>query len=167
MNKNILILLCFIPFLVLHNGCYTFKDASIDPNIETVHVEFFPNNAQLINPNLSQEFTEGLKDKIINESRLTHVRNGGDVVFEGSITGYEYAPVSLSGDQTASQNRLKITVQVEYVNFVNEEESWSSTFSAYEDFDSNENFNSVENELVETIIGNLVDDIFNKAFVNW
>jgi hypothetical protein len=146
---------------------YSLSGASIHPDIQTVSVQYFPNRAPLVQPMLSQMITDGLKDKIQAQTRLGLVNGLGDVDFEGEITGYDTRPLAITGNELAARNRFTITVKVKYTNSKEPELSFDSSFSRYEDYDSSRNLDQVEGELMEKILTQIIDDIFNKAFVNW
>jgi hypothetical protein len=151
-------------------GCaiqMTFDGASIPENVRTASVQNFENRAAYINPVLTQSFTEGLKDRIINGSRLTLADGTGDVDFSGEITGYDTQPLAIQADAVSAETRLTVRINVRYENFKDPEKSWDSSFSAYRDFPSEQNINAIEGELVAEIIEELTDNIFNKAFADW
>jgi hypothetical protein len=141
--------------------------ASVSPDIKTFSVKYFQNNAPIVNPSLSQEFTEKLKDKIISQASLSHTDKQADLIFEGSITGYSIAPIAIQSNETAALNRLTISVNVKFANVKNEKQNFESSFSRYADYSSTENLTSVEQQLSTTITDQIVDDIFNKVFINW
>ena len=148
-------------------GIYSFTGASIEPGTKTVNIQYFPNNAQIVAPILSQVFTEKLQDKFVNETGLELQTNDeADLNFSGSITTYSISPVASGGDDLAYGNRLTIGVRVNYKNTLKEEE-WSQSFSRFQDFDRSTNLKDIEDELIDDIAQQLVDDIFNKALVNW
>ena len=154
--------------LVCQNcGIYSFSGASIPPEAKTVSVQYFPNQAQLINPTLSNDFTTALRDAMMNQTSLDMVESGGDLAFEGEITDYRTTPVAITSGQTAALNRLTITVNVRFVNVYDESKNFETKFSHYEDYPSEQDLNSVQESLTGTIIEALVEDIFNKALVNW
>jgi hypothetical protein len=157
--------------LLQFNACkvnYSFTGASIAPEVKTLSVLTFPNYAPLIQPTLSQNFTEALKDKFQSQTNLELVTRGGDMNFEGSITGYNAAPIAIqSGSDLAAQTRLTITVNVKFTNSKNEKQNFESTFSRYADFESSKSLSSEEDRLIKEINEQLVQDIFNKAVVNW
>ena len=162
--------LYFVALLALVcQGCgfYSFTGASIPPEAKTVSVQYFPNQAQLINPALSNDFTMALRDAMMNQTSLDMVDSGGDLAFEGEITDYRTTPVAITAGQTAALNRLTITVNVRFVNVFDETKSFETKFSHYEDYPSDQELNSVQESLTGTIIEALVEDIFNKALVNW
>jgi len=130
-------------------------------------VDYFPNRAKLVNPNLSQQFTDGLQDKLVKQTSLNQLRDGGDLEFSGQITEYDVKPMNIQQGDIAAQNRLTITVKVKFTNNKDHEQNWEKTFSAYGDFDSNNSLNMAEESLVPEIITKLTDDIFNASIANW
>jgi hypothetical protein len=56
---------------------------------------------------------------------------------------------------------------VKFTNLKDEKQNFESSFSRYADFSSSQNLTSVEDELIRQINDQLVDDIFNKAVINW
>lgn len=161
-------IVCIVAAVVFHGcGIYSFSGASIPPEAKTVSVQYFPNQAQLINPTLSNDFTTALRDAIMNQTPLDMVESGGDLAFEGEITDYRTTPVAITAGQTAALNRLTITVNVRFVNLFDETKNFESRFSHYEDYPSDQDLNSVQESLTGTIIEALVEDVFNKALVNW
>ncbi len=148
-------------------GVYSFTGASIAPEVKSVQVHHFPNEADLVNPTLSQEFTNALKEKLSSQTNLDVLDSDGDLVFEGAIRKYTTEPVAIQGDQTAALNRLSITVFVKFTNKVEPEQNYETTFTQYREYSSTESLAAVEDGLVEEINADLVDDIFNKAVVNW
>jgi hypothetical protein len=167
---SILILLTVILSTAVFTACkisYSFTGASIAPNVKTFTVDYFPNRARLVNPNLSQQFLEGLQDKLIKQTSLNQIKESGDLEFSGQITEYDVKPMNISQGDLAAQNRLTIGVKIKFTNNKDHEQDWEKTFSAYEDFNSNSSLNDVEDELVRLIIIKLTDDIFNASIANW
>ena len=163
------ILIVSLLMAVLCTGCgiYSFSGASIPAEAKTVSVQYFPNQAQLINPTLSNDFTTALRDAIMNQTSLDMVESNGDLAFEGEITDYKTTPVAITAGQTAALNRLSITVNVRFVNMFDETKNFQTKFTHYEDYPSDQDLNSVQESLTGTIIEALVEDVFNKALVNW
>jgi hypothetical protein len=154
----------------LFSGCkvsYSFSGVNISPEITTVSVDYFQNRAPIVQAQLSQLFTDALIDKIQANTSLELVSGTGEVSFSGEIRNYDTKPTAITGAETAARNRLTISVKVVYTNSEQEELDFESNFSRYEDFDSSQNLSDVENELIDLIVESLVEDIFNKAFVNW
>ena len=157
--------------LALFVGCvfrFSLTGGTVDPNAKTVFVATFPNNASLVNPNLSQEFTTELKNRIQSQTPLTVIATkDADYLFEGAITNYTITPVALQGDDKAAMNRLTISVRVTFKNTFDETLDFTQTFSRYSDYLSDQNFTSLESSLMQSIVSDLTEDIYNKAFVNW
>lgn len=158
-------LLLFV--VTLLSNCYTFNGASISPEIKTMTIKYFPNNASFVQPVLSQLFTDALKDKFTSQTKLSLVNNNGDLLLEGAITGYYTQPIAIQGNETAALNRLTITVNVKFTNRKNDKQNFETIFSRYQDYPSNQSLSSVEETLIKQINNALIEDIFNKAVVNW
>ncbi|MBN1133189.1 MAG: LptE family protein [Bacteroidales bacterium] len=146
---------------------YSFSGVNISPEIQTFSVQYFQNRAPIVQAQLSQLFTDALIDRIEANTNLSLTTGQGDVDFSGEIRNYETRPTAITGQEVAARNRLTVTVRVKYSNSENPELDFDSNFSRYEDYDASLNLTDVENELIELIVDNLVEDIFNKAFVNW
>lgn len=146
---------------------YSFTGANLSPEVKTFTVYYFPNRARLINPTLSQSFTEEMREKLTRQTSLNELSESGDLEFEGQITGYEFRPMSVQKEDVSAQTRLTITINVKYTNNKVPEDNFEQSFSAYEDFDSNLSISSVEEELSAEIIEKLTEDIFNATIANW
>jgi len=146
---------------------YSFSGVNISPEVTTYTVNYFPNRAAVVQAQLSQVFTDALLDKIEAGTSLEMAPSGGDVEFSGEITGYVTRPTAITGDETAAMNRLTVTVKVKYTNYLEPELDFDTSFSRYEDYSSSLNLADVEGTLIELIVENLMEDIFNKAFVSW
>jgi len=169
MRKYLFIILTALTFVF--SGCkmkYSFTGASIPIAAKSVSIATFSNMAPLINPLLSNVLTEALRDKFMTQTSLQLVPYNGDLHFEGTITVYNTKPMNIqAGSDEAAQNRLTIGIKIKYVNTIEPESSFESTFTQFSDYNSDLNFQDVENALVDEIVAKLVDDIFNKAVVNW
>lgn len=168
MNKPFQYFIILI-FIISLSACkiYSFSGASISPDTKTVSVAYIENNAPLVVPTLSQSLTESLKDRIVSQTGLAMVRGTADVEFEGNIIEYSIKPIALQGNEFASQNRLTISVKIFYRNNKDETKNFEQVFTRYADYPGSTNLASIEQELIRTINTQIIDDIFNKAFVNW
>ena len=146
---------------------YSFTGANLSPEVKTFSVYYFPNRARLINPTLSQNLTEKLREKLQRQTSLNEASDNGDIEFEGQITGYEFRPMAVQKDDLSSQTRLTITIKLKYTNNKVPADNFDKNFTAFEDFDSSQSISSVEDELVEAIIEKLTEDIFNATIANW
>ncbi len=169
-RNSILILLSVVSIMLVFDSCkvgYSFTGASISPSVKTFSVAYFQNRARLVNPNLSQEFTDILQEKLVRQTSLSQISEDGDLEYSGQITDYEVRPINIQEGDIAAQNRLTIGVKVKFVNNKDHEQDWDKTFSAYEDFDSNNSLSDIEGDLVPLIAKKLADDIFNASVANW
>jgi hypothetical protein len=172
MMRKIYIIL-FLLFALSFSSCklfnldVSFDGASIPNEANSFSVSYIANNANLVQPALSQKITDALKDKISSQTRLVLTEGEGDLHFEGEITSYTTRPDAIQGDQTAALNRLTITVNIRYFNKFEEDKNFESQFSRFRQYDSNLSLSQVELELIDEINEELVEDIFNKALVNW
>lgn len=161
-------LLILLLMLTAISGCgiYSFTGASYG-SAKTVTIDFFQNRASYVNPSLSSTITEKLKDKFMNQTPLTLVQKGGDMHFEGFITGYSITSEGIKSNEKAANNKLTITVKVTFTNETAPENDFSKSFSRDETFPVSQSFSSAESSLVEGIVEKLIQDIFNEAVVNW
>ena len=170
MKKTILYSITVFALVIIFNSCkisYSFTGANISPDVKTYSVYYFPNRAKLINPTLSQSFTEALKEKLQRQTSLDELSENGDLEFEGQITQYDVRPMSIQKQDQAALNRLTIAINVKYTNNKEPEQSMEKTFSAFEDFNSTSSLADVEDGLVPEIIDKLNEDIFNATIANW
>lgn len=160
----------YILICVILTSCkvnYSFTGASIPEAVKTVSVQIFQSYAPLANANMSQTFTEALKDKFLSQTNLDLVSDNGDLQFDGSITGYSVTSVAIQGNETAALNRLTITVKVKFTNTKDDSLDYETSFSRYTDYESSQNLGSIEDGLIIEINDQLTQDIFNKAVSNW
>jgi len=160
----------FFILLMTLTGCkvnFSFSGVNISDDVQTYSVDYFPNRAPLVQAQLSQEFTNALMDKIQGNTSLDLSNSGGDVQFTGEITGYAMRPAAITSEETAARNRLTITIRVKYVNIFEPDLDFDTSFSRYEEYNASQNLADVENDLILLIVEDLVEDIFNKAFISW
>ena len=144
---------------------YSFSGANTGV-LETVSVDFFQNRSALAPPVLGQYITEEFRDLCERQTNLTLISGPGDAHFEGEIAVYSTRAMAISGDQ-AALTRFTIGVKVSYTNNLDPELSFEETFSQYRDYESSVQFESVQSELSDAIVEEIIEDIFNRAFVNW
>ena len=148
-------------------GIYSFTGASIPSEAKTVSVQYITTKATNAPASLNQTITEGLKDAFLAQTNLDLTENEGDLAFSGKITKYQVKPMAIKANEIAGQNRLTIGIKIKYNNSFDDKQSFESSFNRYRDFDSSENLADVEDILIEEITKELIEDVFNKAFVNW
>lgn len=155
------------PLWVACVGGYSFTGASIPADAKTLSLKPFPNYATTVNPQLSQKLYDALHNLYESQTRLSVTSNDGDLQVSGEITSYSTQASSLSSDDNVATNRLTITIKVKFVNLITPSDDFEQTFSRYKDYDATRDFSAVESALVEEIVTELSEDIFNKTVVNW
>lgn len=167
MRKLAFLFLLIITVFISGCGIYSFTGASIPPEAQTVSIQYFPNNSEMVIPTLSQTLTEKLQDYFTSQTTLKLVDRGGDLQIEGSIVGYRTQPKAIQGNETAALNRLSIKIEAKFINTIDEKQNYETTFSEYEEYPSSTGLSEVEQEYIPIIVDKLVEAIFNKAVVNW
>jgi outer membrane lipopolysaccharide assembly protein LptE/RlpB len=168
MKQIVYSLITAIVIVIQSCGVYNFTGGSIPPEMKTVSVQFFENNAQTVVPYLSTQFTEALKERIRNQSSLSMVRTEGDATFEGRFTNYSITPAAIQGNTRAGLNRLTVTVNVKYTNTINTKDSFEQSFTVWREFSTaSQSIQNQEPVLIRDIVRQLTEDIFNRAFANW
>ncbi len=157
--------------LLLLSACtvsYKFNGASIDySKTKSISIADFPNNAALVNPTLAVNLTEGIRDIYTRQTRLQVLRSGGNMELEGEITGYALTPMAISADSYAAETKLTITVKVRFTNNVAPEESFEKTYTAFQTFNSNQLLTDVQDELCNTMIQEIAENIYNDTVARW
>ena len=168
MKKSITYLLAtLISLTFISCGIYSFTGGNVG-EAKTLQIDFFRNEAPLVEPTLSQLFTQELQDLFTTQTNLTLVNDGGDLHFEGEITGYNITPMSATADDTASQNRLTVTINVRFINKLVEEDEFEKRFSFYSDFDASEQLiGDILDTALEEINERITQDIFNASVAKW
>jgi hypothetical protein len=167
MTKKITSLLLLIGFSM--SGCfvYKFNDAVIPANVKTVKIGFIENRARYVNPQLSPKLTDKLQSKITGQTKLTRTNNDdADYVISGAITNYDPSQTVGVSAQQASTNRLTVSVHIVLRKTLDnkvEEFDVSRSF----DFSANLTLQQAEGQLLDEIVRNLTDEIFNRIFNNW
>lgn len=149
-------------------GIYSFSGTSIQPDVHTITINYFEYRALQVNPTLSNDLTEALRQRFRQMTSLEQVDMDGDLEITGEITGYTVSPSSVTADEVAAQNRLTVTVRVSFMNRKYPEDDFEgSTFSGYADYDSTQSLDAVQSTLCAEIIEKLVEDIFNATVAQW
>ncbi len=168
MKKYSLVILFHLAIALQGCGIYSFTGTNLHPDVKTVQIDYFPNNAILVEPGLSQTFTNQFQDLFLTQTNLDLVKSGGDLQFEGEITGYKINPMTATAQQTAAQSRLTITVNVRFFNNKLEEDDFEKSFSHYFDYDANvQLIGSALEDAFDEIIERITQDIFNASVAKW
>ena len=163
-------LLGIIGAALLLGGCgiYSFSGTSIQPDVKTITINTFDYKALRVNPTLANEISEKIRTQVRRMTRLEQVDMDGDLEITGSITGYDVRASAITANDQAAQNRLTVTISVDFKNRKYPEDGFEKkSFSQYADYDSAQSLDSVESTLVTEIIEKLVEDIFNATVAQW
>ena len=161
-------LLCIIIALAAVScGIYSFTGTNIQPDVKTITIPLVEYKALRVNPSLANDLTEALQDKFRKLTSLEQVEEDGDLELVCEVTGYDIKAQAVTANEVAAQNRLTVTVKIEFTNRKYPEDDVSQTFSAYSDYDSENSLDAVEAGLCEEIIEKLVEDIFNATVAQW
>jgi hypothetical protein len=161
------IFLVFATLISLQGTCrYSLKDVSIPPEIKTVRVFFIENKARYINPQLSPKLTDKLRQKIVNQTRLSQTNNDADYEISGYISDYSVNTSGISQQQVASNN-LNVTVHIIFRNRQDEKKNFEADVTRNFPFSASKSLSQAEAELNEQMVTNLTDEIFNRIFSNW
>lgn len=153
--------------LVISCGAYSFTGGNTG-DAKTIEINYFPNQAPLVEPSLSNRFTQALQDLFVQQTNLELTQKNGDLIFEGEITDYRINPMSATAQQTAAQNRLTVSVNVRFTNKLIEKDSFEKQFSFYADFDANSQLTGgILEAALEEILDRITQDIFNASVAKW
>lgn len=161
------LLASLVALLVSSCGIYSFSGTSIQPDVQTVTINFFEYTATRVNPNLSNDLTEKLKSQFRKMTRLEQVDIDGDLEISGKVTGYDVQASSISANEVAEKNKLTITISVSFVNNKYPEDNFEKNFSQFSEYDSINSLDAVESTLCAEIIDKLIEDVFNATVANW
>ena len=164
--KKILLSLIIVTTLI-GCGAYSFTGGNTGA-AKTIQIDFFPNQAPLVEPVLTKRFTNDLQDLFTRQTNLTLTNSNGDLYFSGEITGFRVTPMSGTSAQTAAQNRLTVTVNVRFVNKLEEKDDFEKNFSFYSDYGASEQLTgSVLETALDEIVERITQDIFNASVAKW
>jgi hypothetical protein len=172
-HKSILKFCCFLTVSIgsiICSSCFSVKYSTTGatPPGTTFSVQYVENQANLVEPGLSQTVTDALKDYIQSNSRLVLVNQNADNDFEAVITGYDPTiPATVVAGDVASQNKFTITIKVKYTCNVNPEMDFESSFTRFKLYNVENGFENIKDEYTTEIINLILDDIYKRAFVNW
>ena len=167
MKKGIYILLIGVTLTLNGCGVYNFTGTGkIDA--DTFQVNYFQNNADLVEPGIERTFTIRLQEILQNQTSVNLTNQGGDLLYEGEIVEYRITPMSATSNQTAAQNRLTIAINVRFSNKNKEEDNFEKRFSFFHDYDANEQMTGSRlTAALDEIFERITQDIFNESLAKW
>lgn len=157
-----------IAILILAScGIYSFSGTSIQPDVKTITINYFEYKALRVNPSLSNDLTEAMRNQFRKMTKLEQVEMDGDMEITGEITGYDVTPAAVTANEVAARNKLTVTVKVSFKDRLHPEEDFDKSFSAYSEYDSTNSLDAVESTLCAEIIDKIVEDVFNASVAQW
>lgn len=169
--KKMMRVTLLVSLLVLVNSCsisYKFNGASINyDKVKTISIADFPIKAAYVYAPLATKFNEKLKDVYVQQTRLRLIPRNADLAVEGEITGYNQYNQAVKADGYSSEVKLTITVNVRYVNNTNHEEDFEQQFTAFRTYDSKQMLTAVQDELIDQMVKDITDQVFNATVANW
>lgn len=157
----------FVLFVIINACSIRFNAYDISPEVKTFSVEQFETTAGNAPPTIGQEFSEQLKQRILNDTKLQYRTSKGDIEFSGAVTAYQISPIAPQPGQTVALQRLTVRMEIDYKSSKQEIKNWSPSFSRFADFSAEADLSAVENQLIKEIYTQIIEDVFNKAFSNW
>jgi outer membrane lipopolysaccharide assembly protein LptE/RlpB len=165
--RKILFFFLLTGVVSIYGTCrYSLKDVSIPPEVKTVKVNLFDNRARYINPQLAPRLTDRLRQKIVNQTRLSQTNNEADYEVTGTVTDYSVSTSGISNQQSSSNN-LNVTVHIIFVNRLDLKKNFEADITRNFPFSANLSLSQAEASLGDEVIKNLSDEIFNRLFSNW
>tara|TARA_A100001011_G_scaffold54794_1_gene53495 strand:+ start:62 stop:532 length:471 start_codon:yes stop_codon:yes gene_type:complete len=147
---------------------YSLTGASISPETTSFQVNYFQNNAPLIEPGIERDFTNKLIDLLINQTSLELVKSNGDLVYEGEIVEYRISPTTATSDNRAAQNRLTVGVNVRFYDIKDPDADFEKRFSFYYDYPASvQLIGSQKDTAIEEIFERITQDVFNASLAKW
>ena len=164
-----LIIVFSITISLLVNSCGVYNFTGAKPvDAKTFQVNYFQNNAPLVEPGIERTFTIELQEIIQNQTNLNLVSQGGELLYEGEIVDYRVTPMTATADQRAAQNRLTISINVRFSNRNKEDDNFEKRFSFFYDFDANQQLvGSQLTTALDVIFERITQDIFNESLAKW
>lgn len=147
---------------------YKFNGSSINYDlIKTIQFSDFPIRSSYVWMPMHAMFNNELQDTYMRQTKLRQVRRGGDLQLSGEIVEYSQINKSVSASGYSSQVQLKMTVNVRFVNNKKHTDDFEQRFTATADYDSSQQLNAVQEELVTQMVKDIVDQIYNATVANW
>lgn len=140
---------------------------SIPAEVDTYFVNAFENRELNAPPNIDEVFVEALNKKIRSESRLQSTDKNPDVEFSGYVASYKVRSEAPQEGNTTSLNRLEINISVTYTNNLDEEDTFTKSFSFYRIFPATTDLRTNEDDFIVEIFDKITDDVFNQTFTSW
>ncbi len=164
--RNLVLLSIIAILFTACTASYSFTGTSVG-EAKTISIETISNRAPLTPPAYTQTFTEGLKELFLRQTSLDLVKTNGDLQISGHIERYASGPIATTGNETTSQNRLTVQVQIKFVNKLDPSQNFDKPFTRFEDYSSSQSLSSIQDDLFLSITDQLAQDIIQASIGNW
>jgi hypothetical protein len=166
--RKIQYIIVFILSIVIQ-GCSVYNFTGTGKiDAKTFQVNYFQNVAELVEPGIDRSLTLKLQDLIQNQTNLNLTPNDGDLLYEGEITEYRFAPMTATAEITAAQTRLTITVKLRFSNKNKPSEDFEKSFSHYDDFSGDQQATGSQlTKSLNIIFERITQDMFNESLAKW
>lgn len=157
--------------LALLTACsvhYSFNGSSINYDIiHSISIDKFPIRSAYVWSPMESMFYNSLSDEYATKTKLEVLKRGADLQLSGEITEYSQTNKAISSEGYSAQTQLKMTVNVRFVNNTDHTQDFEQQFSATSEYDSSQQLSAVQEDLVQEMIDDIVDQIFNATVANW
>lgn len=168
-KKTVRVLFLLVAFTL--QSCiptFTFNASTINyDKIKTISLDKFPIRCAYVWSPMESMFYNTISDTYARKTKLKVLKRNGDLQLAGEIVEYSQTNKSVAADGYSAMTQLKITVNVRYVNNSDHTQDFEQRFSATQDYDSKLSLSSVQEQLVQEMIKDIVDQIYNATIANW
>jgi len=168
MKRYIILLSVLTMVLTACSVSYKLSGTSIDyTKTKSISMDKFPIRSNYVWSPMEAMFYNSLSDAYARKTKLTVLKRDGDLQLAGEIVEYSQTNKSISSEGYSAQVQLKMTVNVRFTNTKNHDEDFEQRFSATTEYESTMQLVNVQDQLVQEMIDNIVDQIFNATVANW
>ena len=168
LSVMLVIVLGIVGVLTACTISYKFTGTSIDyTKIKSISLDKFPIRANYVWSPMESMLYNSISDVYAQKTKLKVLKRDGDLQLAGEIVEYSQTNKSVGSEGSSTQVQLKIVVNVRFVNTKKHEQDFEQRFSATAEYDSSKQLAAVQEELVQEMIDDIVDQIFNATVAIW
>ena len=153
------------------SGCafYSFTGANIPSHLETIAIPIAQDNTSSPLNTTGSDLTGLLTDRFVDRTSLSLTTNDteADALLTARIQRYTNQPTGVSGDERATTNEVRITVQVRYIDQKKDKELVTQTFTGTATYNPAEAGLQGERQAAQNALQNVADDIFSTSTSDW
>jgi hypothetical protein len=145
---------------------YSFRDVTVPAEVKTIKIGLFENRARYVNPQLSPRLTDAFNQKVSRQTKLTRTNSeDAHYVVSGYISQYDVTTAGISSQQSAT-NRLTVGVHIILRRTLDNKTDEYDVNRSF-DFNASLSLPQAESQMMDDILKNVSDEIFNRIFSNW